>query len=175
MDTSKDKRSVGERDAQLLQWMRQRRRQHRAELAQALPLSALPSASLGQRVADQVAALVGSWRFIIVQSVLIVLWLGYNLSQPDRGWDPYPFILLNLILSFQAAYTAPAIMMSQNRQAQVDRLQAGNDYEINIKAELEIEWLHQKIDLMREKEIKALTDLVRDLTERIAQLTPRQT
>jgi uncharacterized membrane protein len=66
-------------------------------------------------------------------------------------------------------------MMSQNRQAQVDRLQAGNDYEINIKAELEIEWLHQKIDLMREKEIKALTDLVRDLTERIAQLTPRQT
>jgi uncharacterized membrane protein len=110
-----------------------------------------------------------------VQSVLIVLWLGYNLSQPDRGWDPYPFILLNLILSFQAAYTAPAIMMSQNRQAQVDRLQAGNDYEINIKAELEIEWLHQKIDLMREKEIKALTDLVRDLTERIAQLTPRQT
>lgn len=64
-------------------------------------------------------------------------------------------------------------MMSQNRQAQVDRLQAGNDYEINIKAELEIEWLHQKIDLMREKEIKALTDLVRDLTERIAQLTPR--
>ena len=64
-------------------------------------------------------------------------------------------------------------MMSQNRQAQVDRLQAGNDYEINIKAELEIEWLHQKIDLMREKEIKALTDLVRDLTERISQLTPR--
>jgi uncharacterized membrane protein len=93
MDTSKDKRSLGERDAQLLQWMRQRRRQHRAELAQALPLSALPSASLGQRVADQVAALVGSWRFIIVQSVLIVLWLGYNLSQPDRGWDPYPVIL----------------------------------------------------------------------------------
>lgn len=173
MDSHQDKRTLGEHDAQLLQWMRQRRRQRRAEIAQGLRPGQPPGPDLGQRVADRVAATVGSWRFIIVQSLLITLWLGYNLAHPDKAWDPYPFILLNLLLSFQAAYTAPAIMMSQNRQAEIDRHQAGNDYEVNIKAELEIEWLHQKIDLMREKEIKALTDLVRDLTERIAQLTPR--
>jgi uncharacterized membrane protein len=117
-----------------------------------------------------VAATVGSWRFIIIQSTIIVLWMGYNLAVQGKGWDPYPFILLNLVLSFQAAYTAPAIMMSQNRQAEVDRRHAGNDYEVNVKAELEIELLHQKIDLMREKEIKALTDLVRELTQQMARL-----
>ena len=129
--------------------------------------------TLGQRVADRVAATVGSWHFIIGQSLLIVLWMGYNLMQGRSGWDPYPFILLNLVLSFQAAYTAPAIMMSQNRQAEIDRQQAGNDYEVNVKAELEIELLHQKIDLMREREIKALTELVRDLTRQIEKLQPR--
>ena len=161
-----------DRDAELLEWLRQHRRQHRVAHAPTLPSEQRPM-SLGQRVADRVAATVGSWRFIIGQSLLIVLWMGYNVARGEGGWDPYPFILLNLVLSFQAAYTAPAIMMSQNRQAEVDRAQAGNDYEINVKAELEIELLHQKIDLMREREIKVLTELVRDLTHQIEKLQSR--
>jgi len=161
-----------QRDDELLEWLRHHRRQHRLAHAQTLP-GEQPPLTLGQRVADRVAATVGSWHFIIGQSLLIVLWMGYNLMQGRSGWDPYPFILLNLVLSFQAAYTAPAIMMRQNRQAEIDRQQAGNDYEVNVKAELEIELLHQKIDLMREREIKALTELVRDLTRQIEKLQPR--
>jgi uncharacterized membrane protein len=92
----------------------------------------------------------------------------YNLLAPsDKAWDPYPFILLNLFLSFQAAYTAPAIMMSQNRQATVDRQQAQNDYEVNVKAELEIELLHQKVDLMKERELLELTQAIRELSARL--------
>jgi uncharacterized membrane protein len=88
------------------------------------------------------------------------------------AWDPYPFILLNLLLSFQAAYTAPVIMMSQNRQAEIDRRNAENDYHVNLKAELEIEELHQKIDLMREREIVELIGLVRSLAERSGSAAP---
>jgi uncharacterized membrane protein len=80
-------------------------------------------------------------------------------------WDPYPFILLNLALSFQAAYAAPFIMMSQNRQQDIDRKEAENDHQINIKAELEIELLHQKIDALREKEVLMLTQAISDLTD----------
>jgi uncharacterized membrane protein len=120
----------------------------------------------GQKVADQVAATVGSWRFIIVQSTLIVAWITWN-TQTQSPWDPYPFILLNLMLSFQAAYTAPAIMMSQNRLAETDRRRADNDYEVNVKAELEIELLHEKVDLLREQELKALADSVQRLTKQI--------
>lgn len=84
------------------------------------------------------------------------MWILYNALFSSKPWDPYPFILLNLMLSFQAAYTAPVIMMSQNRLSEVDRQQANNDFEINIKAELEIELLHQKIDLLKEKELFTL-------------------
>ena len=90
-----------------------------------------------------------------------------NLLMNTSAWDPYPFILLNLILSFQAAYTAPAIMMSQNRQAEVDRSRANSDYEINVKAELEIELLHEKIDLMREQEIRDLSAAVKALSDQL--------
>lgn len=82
-----------------------------------------------------------------------------------RGWDPYPFILLNLALSFQAAYAAPVIMMSQNRQQDIDRKAAEKDYGINVKAELEIELLHEKIDQLREREVLKLTEAVRVLSE----------
>ena len=122
----------------------------------------------GQRIADGVAALVGSWRFIIVQSLLLGLWIGANVLGWVNAWDPYPFILLNLVLSFQAAYTAPIIMMSQNRQADIDRERAMQDYDVNLKAELEIELLHQKIDLLREQEIARLTRMVEDLTKALA-------
>ena len=131
-----------------------------------------PSPQEPRRFADRAAAavtsLVGSWRFIIVQSGLLAAWIVFNAISAARV-DPYPFILLNLLLSFQAAYTAPIIMMSQNRQAEIDRQRSIQDFEINQKAELEIETLHQKIDLLREQEIAALTAAVERLTRLLEQ------
>jgi uncharacterized membrane protein len=118
----------------------------------------------GQRIADQVATTMGSWPFIIIQSLILFVWIVLNVTAFIKQWDPYPFILLNLALSFQAAYAAPFIMMSQNRQQDIDRKEAKNDYQINIKAELEIELLHEKIDALREKEVLTLTQAVADLT-----------
>ena len=115
----------------------------------------------GPRIADAVAAMVGSWPFIIVQSVMLLFWMLLNVTAWMEHWDPYPFILLNLALSFQAAYAAPFIMMSQNRQAMIDRQAAEHDYDINIKAELEIELLHQKVDLLRETEIAELLAVIK--------------
>ena len=126
--------------------------------------------TLGQRVADRVAATMGSWPFIIVQSVMLTVWIALNVTAFVRRWDPYPFILLNLALSFQAAYAAPFIMMSQNRQQDVDRAAAETDHRVNIKAELEIELLHQKMDQLREKEVLNLTTAVRELAELVAKL-----
>lgn len=122
-----------------------------------------PPRSLGNRVADAVTGAVGSWRFIIIQSAILLLWILANVLAWSYRWDPYPFILLNLVLSFQAAYTAPIIMMSQNRQADIDRQKVELDYDVNLKAELEIELLHQKLDLLREQEIARLTRLVEEL------------
>jgi uncharacterized membrane protein len=91
-----------------------------------------------QRAADRVAAIVGSWWFIGIQSVILAAWAALNVTAYIQHWDPYPFILMNLFLSLQAAYTAPVLMMSQNRLAARDRLEAHNDYEINRKAEEEV-------------------------------------
>jgi len=121
--------------------------------------------TFGQKVADQVAAGMGSWGFIIIQSFLLLVWIILNVTAYIKHWDPYPFILLNLALSFQAAYAAPFIMMAQNRQQDIDRKEAENDYQVNIKAELEIELLHQKIDELREKEVLSLTKAIGELTE----------
>ncbi|TDQ78572.1 putative membrane protein [Dongia mobilis] len=121
--------------------------------------------TFGERTADRIAAIVGSWRFIIIQSTLLVAWLVLNLTAWIQAWDPYPFILLNLMLSFQAAYTAPIILMSQNRQAAIDRENQRGDYEVNLKAELEIELLHQKIDLLRAREIERLTRIIEELRQ----------
>jgi uncharacterized membrane protein len=108
------------------------------------------SMTLGQRVADGVAATMGSWRFIIIQSIILAIWIVLNAVELIvRPWDPYPFILLNLMLSFQAAYAAPIIMMSQNRQAAKDRLEAELDLKTNLKAEALIEELHGSIDDLR--------------------------
>jgi uncharacterized membrane protein len=123
--------------------------------------------TLGQFVADWVASNMGSWRFIIIQSVLLFFWIVANIAAWKLKWDPYPFILLNLALSFQAAYAAPFIMMSQNRQSDIDRKKAENDYNVNIKAELEIELLHQKVDELREKQMEALTQAIADLTQHV--------
>jgi uncharacterized membrane protein len=164
-------------DKNQLEALRVHRRKHRQKFK--APASLVPEhfepppPTRGQWLADMVARTVGSWRFIIIQSTLIVLWISGNVWFGQSSWDPYPFILLNLLLSFQAAYTAPAIMMSQNRQSELDRRHAETDYEINVKAELEIELLHEKIDLLKEKELLALTDAVRALTQRLEKLDTR--
>jgi uncharacterized membrane protein len=132
-----------------------------------------PPATLGQRLADAVARTMGSWTFIALQSMAIVVWITSNVLNGSHAWDAYPFILLNLLLSFQAAYTAPAIMMSQNRQSEIDRRRAENDYEINVKAELEIELLHEKIDVLKEQELLELTQAVRALSTQLEQLSAR--
>jgi uncharacterized membrane protein len=128
-----------------------------------------PDLTFGQRIADTVAATMGSWKFIIIQSVILLAWIVLNITAYIEHWDPYPFILLNLALSFQAAYAAPFIMMSQNRQQDIDRMAAKTDYQINVKAELEIELLHQKIDQLRETEVARLTQAVSDLTALLKQ------
>jgi uncharacterized membrane protein len=130
---------------------------------------AAPSPTTGQRIADIVAASMGSWNFIIIQSVILLIWIVLNVTAFVEQWDPYPFILLNLALSFQAAYAAPFIMMSQNRQQDIDRTAAEHDHQINIKAELEIELLHQKLDQLRETEVLYLTQAVRELTALLKQ------
>jgi uncharacterized membrane protein len=146
----------------LLKDLRRARQELRAASAGAPGSTQL---TLGQRIADGVAAIMGSWNFIIAQSTVLLLWIILNITAFIEHWDPYPFILLNLALSFQAAYAAPFIMMSQNRQQDVDRRAAETDYQINIKAELEIESLHQKLDELRETEVLDLTKAVRELTE----------
>jgi uncharacterized membrane protein len=122
----------------------------------------------GAILADYVAEIVGSWRFIIIQSVVLGIWVVLNVTAFIEHWDPYPFILLNLVLSFQAAYAAPIIMMSQNRQSEIDRRHAEHDYRINVKAELEIELLHNKIDALREQEILQLINIIRRLSVHLA-------
>jgi len=127
--------------------------------------TALTTLKFGEKLADKVTKMMGSWKFIIVQSILLVFWIVLNITAYVQKWDPYPFILLNLALSFQAAYAAPIIMMSQNRQAYVDREKSEEDFTINLKAELEIELLHQKIDFLNHnlveiKEILNKKDIV---------------
>jgi uncharacterized membrane protein len=141
-------------EVSLLQKLRLQRRHERKAATPGLPCTP------GERVADAVAAGMGSWRFIIIQTTILVIWVILNVTAYVQHWDPYPFILLNLALSFQAAYAAPFIMMSQNRQAAIDRLEAGHDHQVNIKAELEIELLHDKIDALRATEVAVLTETV---------------
>ena len=131
--------------------------------------------TFGQKLADQVAAFGGSWTFIVAFFTFILLWMGVNIwfltTQP---FDPFPFILLNLILSCLAAIQAPIIMMSQNRQEQKDRQRAEHDYKINLKAELEIKLLSEKIDHLLVHQNKNLleiqevqTDYLEDLMKEI--------
>jgi uncharacterized membrane protein len=129
--------------------------------------------TFGQRVADRVAAFGGSWTFIIIFASVLVTWIVLNsvvLSKINDTFDPYPYILLNLFLSMIAAIQAPVIMMSQNRQAAKDRLDAAHDYEINLKAELEIAHLHQKMDELREKQWTELVEMQQEQIRMLAKL-----
>ena len=112
-------------------------------------------ASTGDRAADWVAKIVGSWGFILGQLVLLIIWIILNITAWVQHWDPYPFILMNLFLSMQAAFTAPIIMMSQNRQAARDRLEAHNDFLVNQQAETEIRAILQHLEAQNE----ALTEI----------------
>jgi uncharacterized membrane protein len=135
----------------------------------------------GDRIADAVAATVGSWRFIIIQSTILVLWIVANVIGPFK-WDIYPFILLNLALSFQAAYSAPFVMMSQNRQAAKDRLTAESDYKTDTKGELEITHIMDHLDHQDhlilqvverlEAQHKQLLEERRELIDRLKELVP---
>jgi uncharacterized membrane protein len=116
----------------------------------------------GSRLADSVAKGMGSWSFIIIQTLLVVLWMGLNLVGYVYHWDVYPFILLNLVFSTQAAYAAPIIMMSQNRQNDRDRVQAQADYQTNIDAKLEIEALSKKLNSL---EVDKLDKIIKMLEE----------
>jgi len=120
------------------------------------------SLSFAQKLADSVANSMGSWRFIIIQSILVAAWMILNFVAFINRWDPYPFILLNLLFSTQAAYAAPIIMMAQNRQSQRDRVQAQADYETNIEAKKEIEILQLKLNAI---EVNKLDKIVAMLEE----------
>ena len=123
--------------------------------------------TFGQRAADKIAKFAGSWAFIFSFSALLILWMVGNVILAKRAFDPYPCILLNLVLSCVAALQAPLIMMSQNRQEAKDRARAENDYRINLKSELIIDDLHKKLDLVLENQKK--------LERKLEQLEQRQT
>jgi len=118
--------------------------------------------SIGARAADAVAAFGGSWPFVGLFAAAMVVWVSLNAVLAARAFDPYPYILLNLFLSMLAAIQAPVILMSQNRQSERDRLSAQHDYEVNLKAELEIMLLHEKLDSLREQQWNDLLQIQRE-------------
>ena len=122
--------------------------------------------SLGQRLADSVAAGMGSWKFIIIQTIIVFLWVITNLFVCIYRWDPYPFILLNLLFSTQAAYAAPIIMMSQNRQSQRDRENAENDYLVNKESKKEIEEIIIKLNSIELDKLDKIITLLDELNKK---------
>jgi uncharacterized membrane protein len=129
--------------------------------------------TFGQRLADKVAAFGGSWTFIIIFAAVLLAWVLVNtliLARQGNSFDPYPYILLNLFLSMLAAVQAPVILMSQNRQGVKDRLDAAHDYEVNLKAELEILSLHEKIDELREMKWAELIEMQQEQIGLLTQL-----
>jgi uncharacterized membrane protein len=155
-------------DAALTAALAHRQRRVASAVEQRLPISsalvqqAPTPSTAAQRAADAVAAFGGSWRFVGLFAGVMLAWIGANLllrATQGSSFDPYPFILLNLVLSMLAAIQAPFILMSQNRQAEKDRDRAGHDYEVNLKAELEILLLHEKLDQLRDGQWQALVAL----------------
>jgi len=131
--------------------------------------------TVGERVADLVAEFGGSWRFIISFGVVLALWIGFNIWAATRQvFDPYPFILLNLVLSCLAAIQAPVIMMSQKRQEAKDRLRSENDYRVNLKAELEIRHLHEKVDHLINRQWERLAEIQQIQLEIMEELAARK-
>lgn len=129
--------------------------------------------TFGQTAADAVAKFGGSWAFIFIFALVLVAWVvlnSYILVNYNKAFDPYPYILLNLFLSMLASIQAPIILMSQNRQAEIDRQNAEHDYEVNLKAELEIMLLHEKIDMLREKQWSELIEIQKEQLDILSNL-----
>jgi uncharacterized membrane protein len=126
------------------------------------------SLPIGDRLADSIATGMGSWKFIITQTIFVVLWMILNLVGFFYHWDVYPFILLNLLFSTQAAYAAPIIMMSQNRQNERDRIHAHADYQTNLEAKLEIEELQKSLNTMETEKLDKIIILIQELKKEIA-------
>jgi len=127
--------------------------------------------TFGDRVADTIARTGGSWSFILTFIAFLILWTAGNVWLLSRdAFDPYPFIFLNLVLSMVAALQAPVIMMSQNRQTERDRIDAAHDYEVNLKAEIEIMALHEKLDELRHSEIIGMRDEIQRLAEQVQRI-----
>lgn len=118
--------------------------------------------TLGQKAADRVAEVIGSWKFIIIQMVVLLLWMVVNAAAWINHWDPYPFILLNLVLSFQAAFAAPVIMMSQNRTAERDRKKAEADLATDRKAEREIEELQAQLKEIEQDKLDKILEILKN-------------
>ena len=132
--------------------------------------------SLGERLSDHLATFGGSWSFLIVFAVILVIWMAFNAVIAGRAFDPYPFILLNLVLSCIAAVQAPIIMMSQRRQEAKDRMRSLNDYRVNLKAELEIRHLHEKLDHLLTKQWERLAEMQElqiELLQELSRTAPR--
>ncbi len=120
----------------------------------------------GQRLADKVANGMGSWKFIIIQTILVILWMSLNLIGFVYHWDVYPFILLNLLFSTQAAYAAPIIMMSQNRQNERDRVQAQADYQTNLEAKQEIEALQKQLNTIELEKLDKIIIMLQEFRQK---------
>ena len=123
----------------------------------------IANSSIGDRLSDSVANGMGSWKFIICQTVIVLIWMALNIVAFVQHWDPYPFILLNLIFSTQAAYAAPIIMMAQNRQSQRDRIQADNDYLTNVEAKKEIEALQIHLNKIETEKLDIIIRLLKEM------------
>ena len=156
------KTTLQEEEIRLLARLRAERRERAA--ARAVP-------STGARIADFVAAMMGSWPFILIQTGLLSVWIILNIVAFSSHWDPYPFILLNLLLSCIAAIQAPIIMMSQRRQESKDRLRSFNDYRVNLKAELEVRHLHEKLDYLISRQWTRLAEMQQMQLDAMHELT----
>lgn len=133
--------------------------------------------TFGQRLADRIAGFGGSWPFILSFLAFLATWIALNslvLGRRNEAFDPFPYILLNLFLSMLAALQAPLILMSQNRQAAKDRMDAAHDYEVNLKAEIEIRALHEKLDVLREEKWRELVEMQQEQIRMLERLLSRQ-
>ncbi|WP_445630062.1 DUF1003 domain-containing protein [Nostoc sp. DSM 114167] len=132
------------------------------QVAQKAPDASIEQLTPGQQLADKLANHVGSWKFLICQSTILAGWVGMNLTPGVPHWDNSPFIMLNLVFSFASAYTAPIVLMSQNRQSDTDRRSAEIDHEVNLKASQNIELLHHKLDELHSQRLNELTQIIKD-------------
>ena len=123
----------------------------------------ITTSTFGQRLADSVASGMGSWRFIIIQTIIVLIWMSLNIVGFVKHWDAYPFILLNLLFSTQAAYAAPIIMMAQNRQSDRDRAQAQADYQTNLDAKVEIEALQKHLSLIETEKLDKIITMLEEM------------